>query len=173
MISRVGQDSKPEVGHAREYFVFAEHQVGKVRAGDEEYEAGDTQEQQERCVIGLTQVTQTVRCRIGSQAKRAVGALGFRAVRMRLRSFKKTRADSVQWHGGLVRAPARLEAPHDCQPEQLAPRQNRGGWAKCSDGTERLSEVEIVSNLKTEKVGRRHAEDFGRMALYQKPAPDG
>src|SRR2546429_1726663 len=34
---------------------------------------------------------------------------------------------------------------------------------RSSDGTERLSEVEIASDLKTEKVGRRHAEDFGRI----------
>ena len=74
---------------------------------------------------------------------------------------------------GLFGAPARLEAPHHCQPEQVAPGQNRGGRSKCSDGTERLSEVEIASDLKTEKVGRRHAEDFSRMALYQKFAPDG
>jgi hypothetical protein len=113
-----------------------QHQVGEVGARDQEHQSGDCQQNLERRIVLVAQITDPGAGRIRSQAKGFEGFQGIGTVPVGRSLREESGAESVKIFRRLSQSPARLEPSHYGVDKHLAARMGRraGGIGKVESG---------------------------------------
>jgi hypothetical protein len=157
-------------------FAFAgrgpgQHQVGQVRARDQQHEPGDPEEQPQRRFVILAEVRDAGGGREGSEAKLAIALSAARNVGRLHGRGEHARRDRVERRRALDR-PARLEPADGGNPPRAPHRKAAVGASGQPLGANRQRDVEARSDIDAEKAGRRDANHWKQLAIESKTASD-
>ena len=129
-----------------------QHQVGQVRARNQQHQTRDGQQEPQRRVVLRPKPTDAPRSRIRPQSETLVSLDYVCAVSSDRRCLEDTRTDCVQPRGSALQRPSRAQASHHRHVENIAPQFLRL--------TKRDRNIKAVAYRQAEKPRRCHPDHF-------------
>ncbi len=134
-----------------------EHQVRQVCAGNQKNKGGNCEQKPQRCLVARAKGTHTRRSRIRGEPKRFESFDRIGTVICRRHRLEDSCAESVQMRRGSLNRPTRPQPAHYGNVENVA--------SKLLRSTQRLRDVERISDGHTEKPRRCHADDIDELEV--------
>jgi hypothetical protein len=133
----------------------SEQQIHEVHAGHEQHQSGHGQQDPECRSVSRPQLTHAVGGRHDGQPKAPVPFQSARITVRRKRCLQETWAERAHVLGGALDGPASIQPARGAQPEPVATIQ----WTPpCGGRTDWEGNVESLSDLQAEKLGRGHTQ---------------